>query len=153
MATQGAQAYIATYYTGQLPARDLNNRAMPGEQRMQAQDFFEFLDDPQNDVRDLNREDSMVCTALVAVPDSHKVKVIYRLGIGTAGIRQILPIARKLLALFREGEGVLGPAQALLLDAGIRNKCEMKNLTMEEIATVFDSSHHTVEQQVLRAIA
>ena len=47
---------------------------MSGEQRTQAQTFFDFLGDPQNDLRDLNRDGSMVFTALVAVPNSHKVK-------------------------------------------------------------------------------
>ena len=67
-----------------------------------------------------------------------------------AGIGQMSPIAGKLLALFGEG-GVLGPAQALLLDAGIRNKIVMKNLRKEEIATVFESRYHTMDQQVLKA--
>jgi len=89
---QGTPAYVATYYTGQLPAAQgkvaklLNARAVPREQRMHAQAFFEFLDNPQNDLRDLKGEDSTAFTALVAVPGSHQVKVIYGLGIGTAGI-------------------------------------------------------------------
>ena len=125
VATPGDQACVVTYYTGQLPAatgkvaKDLNYRATPGEQRMQAQAFFEFLDDSQNDLQDLNRNVSTVFTLLIAVLDSHNVKVVYGLGIGTAGIGQISPIAGKLLGLFVEGGGVLGPAQALLLDAGI----------------------------------
>ena len=156
VATQGAPAYVVTYYTGQLlaaqqkVARLLNARAIPWEQRTQAQAFFEFLENPQNDLQDLNGDDSTVFTALVAVPDSHKVKVIYGLSIGTAGIRQISPIARKVLLLFGEGGGILGPAQALLLDADITRKCEMKNLTKEETTTVFESGQHTVDQQVLR---
>ena len=109
VAIQGAPSYVVTYYTGQLRAaqgkvaRALNARATPGEQWTQAQAFFEFLDNPQNDLRVLNREDSTVLTALVVVSDSHKVTVIYRLSIGTAGIRQIPPITGKLLALFGEG--------------------------------------------------
>jgi len=58
----------------------------------------------------------------VAVLDSHKVKVVYGLGIGTAGIGQFSPIGGILLILFGEGGGVLGLVQALLLDARIREK-------------------------------
>ena len=115
VATPGEQACVAaTYHTGQHQAaigqvaKDLNNnRATSGEHRTQAEAFFEFLNDPQNDLQDLNGDDSTLFTALVAVSDSHKVKFIYRLGIGTAGIRKISSIAGKLLALFGEGGGVL----------------------------------------------
>ena len=111
MPHQGAPAYVATYYTGQLPAaqgnvaKALNAGATLGELRTQA-----------HALRDLNREDSTVFTALVTVLDSNKVNVIYGLGIGT-DIRQISPIPGKLLALFGEGGGILGPAQVLLLNA------------------------------------
>ena len=50
-----APAYVATYYTGQLLAAQghvasaLNARATPGELRTQAQAFFDFLENPQND--------------------------------------------------------------------------------------------------------
>ena len=64
-------------------------------------------------------------TVLVAVPDFHKVKVIYSLGISTAGVGQILPSTGKLLALFGEGGGILELTQALLLDARMREKWEM----------------------------
>ena len=54
---------------------------------------------------------------------------------------------------FGEGGGIFGPAQALLLDTNITIKKDMKNLTPEEIATVFQSGQHTEDQQVLRACA
>ena len=53
-----APVYAATYYTGLLPAAQghvataLNARATPGELRAQAQAFFDFLENPQNDLRD-----------------------------------------------------------------------------------------------------
>jgi len=152
-----APAYAATYYTGQLPAAQghvattLNARATPGELRAQAQAFFDFLENPNNDLRDLNGEEGSIFTALVAVPDSHKVKVVYGLGIGTSGIGQISPIAGKLLALFGEGGGIMGPAQALLLDTSVTTKVNIKNITPAQIATVFQSGQHAEDQQVLRA--
>ena len=114
----GETAYIATFYKGQLlgatvkVAKDLDSRATPGEhQRIQVHAFFVLLEDPHNDLYDLNRDASTVFTPLVAVPDSNKVKVIYRLGIGTASIRQISPITGKLSALFAgDRGGVLGLA-------------------------------------------
>ena len=72
------------------------------------------------------------------------------LGIGTAGIGQISPIAGKLLALFGKGGGILGPAQALLLDAMVTRKEEMKNITPAQIAMLFQRGEHMEDQQVLR---
>ena len=55
-------------------------------------------------MRDINGDDSFF-TALVLVPDSNKVKVIYGLGMGTAGIGHISAVSGKLLALLGEGGG------------------------------------------------
>jgi len=78
---------------------------------------------------------------------------VYGVRIGTVGIGQISLIAGKLLALFGEGGGILGPAQALLLDTTVTRNEEMKNITPAQIATVFQSGQHTEDQQVLRASA
>jgi len=58
-----------------------------------------------------------------------------------------------LSAFFGEGGGILGPAQALLLDATMTGKKEMKNITPTQIAMIFHSGQHTENQQVLRASA
>ena len=87
-------------------------------------------------MRDLNGDDSFF-TALVSVPDSNKVKVIYGLGMGTAGIGHVSEVSGKLLALFDKGGGVLGPTQFVVLDAQLRVKTELLNLTSAEVATVF----------------
>ena len=57
------------------------------------------------------------------------------------------------MALFGEGGRILGPAQALLLDATVTRKEEIKNITPAQIAMVFQSGQHTEDQQVLRASA
>ena len=46
---------------------------------------------------------------------------------------------------------MLGPAQALLLNATMAGKKEMKNISSAQITTVFQSGQHTEDQQVLRA--
>ncbi len=48
--------------------------------RTRASNFYEFLNDPASDLRDLNGDTSQF-TALVSVPDSPKVKLVYGLGI------------------------------------------------------------------------
>jgi len=76
-------------------------------------------EDPHNDLRVLKGDDSKVFAALVAVLDSYLVKVVHGMVIGTTCISQAPPMAGKLLSLFREGCGVLGTAQSVVLDAGV----------------------------------
>ena len=59
-------------------------------------------------MRDLNGDDSFF-TELVSVPDSNTVKVIYGLGMGTAGIGHVSAVLGKLLALLGKGEGSWDP--------------------------------------------
>jgi len=149
--------YVATYYTGQLPAPQgpvalafAAAAADTAVHRTRASNFYEFLNDPASDLRDLNGDTSQF-TALVSVPDSPKVKLVYGLGIGTATIGQTSPVANKLLALFGEGGGVLGPAQALMVNTSLRDKVMVKNLTAAEIETVFQGGNHAVDTHVQRA--
>jgi len=143
---QGPPGYVATYHTGQLPAPQgpvalafAAAAAHTTAHRNQASNFYAFLNDPASDLRDLNG-DTLQFTALVSVPDTSKVKVVYGLGIGTATIGQTSPVANKLLALFGEEEGVLGP-----------DKATVKILTEVEIETAFHSGSHAVDAHVQRA--
>jgi len=157
-ATAEDGAYIETHYDGQLPAptgavATAVSAMMSTEvQRNQAGDFFRFLTSVQSDLRDLNGDDTFF-TALVSVPDTNKVKLIYRLGVGTAGIGQVSAVAGKLLALFGEGGRALGPAQSIVLDATLRDHLEMKNITPEEVGTVLGGGTHTVDKAVMKAQA
>lgn len=158
VAAAGAPApgYLATFHTGQLPAaRGAVATAMaaqgpPATQRANADALYQFLLDPQNDLRDLNGDDTLF-TALIAIPASCKVKVIYGMGFGTAGIGQASPIQGKLLALYSEGGGILGPAQAIVLDRTLRDTVRIKNLTDAEIEAVFQSGNHAVDAMVQQA--
>ena len=66
----------------------------------------------------------------------------------TTGIGHVSTASGKLLALFGEGWGVLGPTQFIVLDAQLRVKTEPLSLTLAEESTVFGLGNHTVEQQV-----
>jgi len=87
--------------------------------------LHQFLDTGTSDLRDLNGDVAQF-TALVSVPDTNMVKVIY--GLGTAAIGQVSPLANRLLALFGEGGMALGPAQTIVLDATMRDKTQAKSL-------------------------
>ena len=73
-----AGAYLATFYTGQLPAaigavaKAVAAKQSLEEQRAkaEAEALFQFLQTNGNDLRDLNGNDSLF-TSLVAFPDSN----------------------------------------------------------------------------------
>ena len=149
--------YVPTHYQGTLPAAVgdvakavLASEPTPAAHRTKAEAFFAFLTSQQADLRDLNA-DTSVYTALVSLPNSNKVKVLYGTGIGTRRIGATNPTAGKLLALFGEGGGILGPPQALVLDSDIGNAVEAKNLTPQEVETVFQGGNHAVTAEVMKA--
>ena len=89
--------------------------------------------------------------ALLSALGSHHVKVVYGMGLGTAGIGQTPLIADKILTLYGEGGPAIGPSQALVLDATVRSKAQVKNLTAQEVQTGL-SNGHKVDQQIGRSI-
>ena len=144
---------VPTHWDRQLPAaigsvaKTMEDTKTPAELRAEATVFHQLLGIQQSDMRYLNGDESFF-TALVLVPDLKKVKVIYRLGMVTTGIGHVSTASGKLLALFGEGWGVLGPTQFIVLDAQLRVKTEPLSLTLAEESTVFGLGNHTVEQQV-----
>ena len=149
------QGYVATHYTGTLQAATgciatEFAKVTLMEQRRVATTLHTFLADPQSDLRDLNG-DQTPFTAMVSVPGTHKIKILYGLGYGTSGIGQVSPIAKRLLALFGEGSAIMGPAQVISLDPAIRAEARVLNLTDAEIQTVFQTGNHLVDQKVEKA--
>ena len=149
------QGYVATHYTGTLQAatgciaKEFAKVTLM-EQRRVATTLHTFLADPQSDLRDLNG-DQTPFTAMISVPGTHKLKILYGLGFGTSGIGQVSPIAKRLLALFGEGSAIMGPAQVISLDPAIRAEARVLNLTDAEIQTVFQTGNHLVDQKVEKA--
>ena len=77
------------------------------------------------------------------------MKVVYKMGIITARIGQTSPIANKILTLYGEGGPNIGPSKTLVLDATIRDKVLVKNLTPEDIKTGFNNgnvANHQLER-------
>ena len=141
---QAPPPYVPTHYNGQLPtatgevARGL--AAVPlNDQRTYAADLCTFLDNPTNDLAALNGE-ARCFTAIIGLPHCHKVRVVYGLGFGTAGIGQQSPLANKILALYGEG-GAVGNPPVLLLDPSLRTKTRILNPTDQDVETVFTAGH------------
>ena len=143
---QQGGVYAPTYFGGNLPApREgvatlFSNATLP-DQRTAAASFFAFLQDPTTDLRDLNADTSQF-TALIAVPGTHKVKLLYGMGIGTAAIGQTSPIANKVLTLYGEGGFDIGPPTVLMLDSTVRDKRMVKSLTEADIEATLQAGNH-----------
>ena len=80
------------------------------------------------------------------------VKVVYGLGIGTAAISKVSPLANRLLALFGEEGMALGPAQTIVLDATMRDKALVKSITDAVVQTVFATGNVAVNAPVQGAL-
>jgi len=118
-----------------------------------AEACFNFLNDPTSDLRDLNG-DNTIFTAIIMVPGTQKVKVIYYgMGQGTGQIGQVSPVANKMLALFGEGRADLGTPQVIVLPDDIRAKYNVRCLTDAAILTAFQGGNQAVNQPVARANA
>jgi hypothetical protein len=87
------------------------------QQRQTAEQLHTFLDAGQDLLR-LNVGNT-ITTALIAVPETSTIKVIYGLGFGTASIGETSQIQNKFLALSGEGNAEYGPPDVIVLDADI----------------------------------
>ena len=154
--SQGDAGYISRYFLGTLPAgtgdvaRSLAASFTPEQQRQAAVDLFSFLQEEFGDLRDLNG-DNRPFTALVAIPGTHRVRVIYGLGAGSAGIGQVSPLQDKLLALTGEGGGLLGPPQPMILPPALTRRRLLLNPLPEDVDRAFARENHRVEDAVLPA--
>ena len=108
------------YIIGSLPSPVANvaqilHKTPLAEQRSQASPFFEFLDGTSPDLLRLN-EGNQVNVALVNVPKTHLVKVVYCVGVGTNPIGATpAQVYGKPLFLHGDGNQEFGPPQPLCL--------------------------------------
>ena len=84
------------------------------------------MEDRLPDLRNLNANER-VRTALIAVPQTSKVRDVHCLDLGTLGIGQVFPIANKILELFGEG-GTVGCPNVMMFDQTIMDKQHMNLL-------------------------
>ena len=78
-------------------------------QRNAADHLYQFLWSNENrDLLRLNMGKALL-TALVAIPATNLVKLVYGIGVGSAGIGEVNPLGDKLLMLHGEGDAILGP--------------------------------------------
>lgn len=103
----------------------------PEKQRHDAQAFYTFLKENKNPLR-LNVGRNLL-SALLIVPDSSQVTLIYGLGFGTADIGTESTIADKFLALSGEGSATLGPPDLRVLPPSLSETKDFLSPTDDEI--------------------
>ena len=145
--------FIPAIFDGLLPApkgdiaRCIHDKTTKDIQRNQANEVFNFLIDPNADLRMLNNDDD-VYTVLVAVPGTHKVKLLYGLGVGTARIGHTSPVANKLLTLYGEGGPLLGAPATLMFDTAIRTLAAVRNPTNAVIDLTLQTGQHDPNKHI-----
>jgi hypothetical protein len=106
--------YTNILYSGTLPGPESNvptslNNTPFAQQRTQAEELFTFLTSEDVQYLDLNGDD-IPRVALISVPLTKMVQVVYSLGMGSAGIGQTNVLANKFLMLSGdEGKDIRPP--------------------------------------------
>ena len=113
------------------PIAKLFQAIPPETQRTDAQALYDFLKENRNPLR-LNVGTKLL-SALVIVPETGKVTLVYGMGYGTADIGENSPIADKYLALWGEGSANLGPPELRILPSSLSTEDDLLCPSDEEI--------------------
>ena len=138
------RGYTPTHYNGRLPAaqgevaKTLDKTSL-ANQRADTKDLYNFLKLDNPDFRQLNGENRCF-TAMISIPNTHKVRIIYGFGYGTSGIGSVSPIADHILSLYGEG-GAIGCPQMMMINDDFLKEIEVLNPTEEQIQKAFDEGH------------
>jgi hypothetical protein len=103
-------------------------------QLQQATEYFDFLTNTTSNLLELNTDD-VVRTALIGIPSSSEVKVIYSGGFGASGIGRTSSEDGKFLFLCGEGGNDVGTPTTMSLPASIRDQNEVAIMTAAQFTS------------------
>ena len=95
------------------------------DQRSQTEAFFSFLTSNENPMK-LNGGNNLF-TALLIVPDTSNVRVIYGTGYCAGSVGASSPIDNKFLALSGEGDATVGPPEVQFFPTTVRGRHRVLN--------------------------
>ena len=106
------------------------------DQRKHAETFFDFLlEEPdERDLHQLNEDANPPVCALISLPKSKVVKVIYIPKFGSSGILGHSPLDNKLLTLLGDGGNEMGTPRQVILPLSVMKKKKVKSMTQEEFS-------------------
>jgi hypothetical protein len=148
-------AYTPLIYDGTLPAasgpvatalQNLNNEV----QVDRANILYNFLMNPDRHLIELNG-DTTPLTALIYIPNTKMVRLLYGFGIGTSGIGNTSVIDGNVLAMYGESDPLLGPPSVMMLPPSIRTPQEVKVMTHAQFNTALTGPNYN--HPLLQAIA
>ena len=127
------------FTTGELPTATTNiGRVIAttsmNDQHQQAVDFFNFLQDENRQLLQLNA-DTVPRTAIICIPGLNYVKTVYGVSIGASGIGQNSPTDGKLLVLHGDGGIDIGTPHPFVLP--------LDTLDMREVGVMSDDQFRT----------
>ena len=127
-APDATQEYTPVHFTADSLPRATGTMASafatvePEQQRKAALDLFNFLwASDRGDMLRLNMGTALL-TALVAVPGTCMVKVVYGFGVGAAGIGEENPLQNKFLMMHGDGARTIGLPEVLVLKTEVCQK-------------------------------
>jgi hypothetical protein len=137
--SESEDEYVKSIWDGELPAATGNlakefQKTSIEDQKTLTASVYQFLKDQDSNLTQLNSEHRPY-TALVNVPHSNLIRIIYGLGYGANGIGETSPIDDKILAMSGEGDASLGVPPTITLPRTIRNIVTIKKPTEEELKT------------------
>ena len=100
------------------------------EQKAQAEQLLQYLLADDKQLLALNG-DPIARIALIALPSSSKVKVLYGLGVGASGLLNTSPIDGSVLALHGNGNATIGTPTPIMLPTSIMSTSNIKSLSEE----------------------
>ena len=103
-------------------------------QRQQTIDFYNFLANNERNLLELN-SDTTARTAIISIPGTNNVKVVYGVSIGASGIGQTLDTDDHLLLLQGDGGGDLGTPRPLTLPLTVLDKTDIATMTEAQFKT------------------
>ena len=122
--------------TGNVPT--LLHEITLEDQRQQCEQFFTFLAEESPDLLKLN-EDIVPRIALISVPRSSKVKVVYCGGIGSSPIGNTTDTDGKFLFLSGDAGKELGIPQPVIIPTQMHLKDDTLSMTHAQFSTAFTS--------------
>jgi hypothetical protein len=115
----GGIGYNPIIYDGNLPAAvgpvaTLLQEQTNASHLERATTFYDFLLNQENHLLDLNG-DTTPLTAIIYIPNTKMVRLLYGFGIGTSGIGQTSPVDGNILSMYGESDPQLGPPSVMML--------------------------------------
>jgi hypothetical protein len=145
----GDDEYVNAIWDGTLPAptgklaREFEKVNIE-DQKTLTSSVYQFLLEADSSLTQLNSENRLY-TALINVPHSNIIRVIYGLGYGSSGIGETSPIDNTILAMSGEGDATLGVPPTITLPSSARNIVTLRTPTdaeLQEALTKTKTSWH-----------